>query len=1441
MAFTSFEEIGIRAVVKDHADYMHKLDQMEKKTGGLGSFLGGALKVGAIGSGLALAGVASAVAFAGIGFNNMRQQAEVAFTTMLGNGEKARAFLDDLQSFAATTPFEFPDLVQASQKLLAMGFSAEEVRPTLTAIGDAVAGLGGGSAQIDQVTRALGQMKAKGKASAEEMLQLTEAGIPAWQMLADAIGTDVRGAMEKVSKGAVDSDTVISAMVTGMNNKFGGLMEKQSHTFGGLLSTLKDTFTILSGSVMAPFFEMAVGGMDKLVKLTGSEGFTNAIAGFSKGMETGMGKVSGFFREATGEAGFLNQFATKLALALGVPRGSEKLIGFGSTVMAIFQQVGGVIGDVFREVWGVFQENFLPILQRIGTLITDSVLPALLAIVMGPGRAFVQLLFEIGREAAPVVAAMLSAILEIFEAYYPALSKVIQNVSSFVASLLDWVRESGLVHTAMVGVKTIVEALSPVLEMLGKVAGEVAVFLTEHKAALLAVAIAAGILLVVLNPIPAAIIGIILAIGYLRENWDEITAAVTNFIDRVKEIPVLGEILERTFRIVRGQIEDIVAYVRSIIEVGREVISFFQNIFQGDWEAAWQDIKDIAEGVLDLFLNFLRLGFIDDIIEVFSDLPAKIGRALGNLGELLLQKGRELLAGLLRGISTYWDDTLRLFWVDLPRMTLEALGDLARTLQQKGTDLIKGLWNGAVLWSDEHFEPWLRALPGRTVSFLGDTARLLWQKGIDLIKGLLDGAINKSLEALEWVGGLPQAIIQELGYLPNLLWDAGLKILQGFLDGMKDKWEDIKGWVGGIPGKIKDLKGPDDPVLLVESGQKIMMGLLDGLKMGWAPAEGWLAGRGPSLVAAFSGLVQSATAPAGAAGRSIGTLIRDGIDIILKNLGASGGLREVLKDTRDFINGLHSELNRLLGLPTAESAEEQLRLAELNLERFQLEERAAAERATREQQLGDMRAQLATEEAARQNILTQLEAAREAQDQVAIDTLQNLLAEQEHHIGQLQSEIDTTEAARGAAEQRVASIEDEIDAIRRMAEQRRLEREVLEARGLAADQTLLTDQEMKEAAEAWIKQIQASTDSLNKQTGDIWTQYLPALKAIEDQQRALAAAAEDARRRETQAAIDAINAQIAAAQKLAEWQAAQAQGPLAEIGVGMQGEDIRARLARVLQSMGTVGGVGNVLEVFLREAATRGGDPISTLRDLFGPGGPLARQVGQLENLLMSEGIQVGADWMLIDLVDQAAKLAGTLNQTAADSIQAVSASVQSAVAPITGAVGEIISTGTGFFNNKIAAEWEALATRQAAEDKAITDRILLQQLATDEMTKKQDMATNRFLAVLGAFTEVVQKAVSMVSASIARAMAAIPPPSVAPISGTPAPPGGVLRPPMTTKPSSLAPSPMAALGSILVSSPVTNNFNNTVTAGAGLSTLANRIRILNYEMAGLLAQKGLS
>lgn len=189
------------------------------------------------------------------GFNSQMQTAKIGFETMLGSAEAAEVFLQQLSDFAAKTPFEFLGLQDAAKRLLAYGWAAKDVLPTMKALGDTAAGLGMSKEGLDRLIMAIGQMKAKGKVSAEEMLQLTEAGVPAWQILADAIGTTVPELQDMVSKGVVPADKAITVLLQGMEKRFPDMMKKMENSWEGVTSTIKDVFRLTLGAMGSNLFK----------------------------------------------------------------------------------------------------------------------------------------------------------------------------------------------------------------------------------------------------------------------------------------------------------------------------------------------------------------------------------------------------------------------------------------------------------------------------------------------------------------------------------------------------------------------------------------------------------------------------------------------------------------------------------------------------------------------------------------------------------------------------------------------------------------------------------------------------------------------------------------------------------------------------------------------------------------------------------------------------------------------------------------------------------------------------------------------------------------------------------------------------------------------------------------------------------------------------------
>ena len=168
------------------------------------------------------------------------QQFEIAFETMLGSGQKAKAMISDLAKLAATTPFDMKGVVNGAKQLLAYGFAANEITETMRRLGDVSAGLG---LNLQDLTWLYGTTMVQGRLFTRDLMQFTGRGIPLTEELAKQFGVTKDKVSELVTAGKVGFPEVKKAIesLTNEGGKFGGLMEKQSHSITGQISNIQDT------------------------------------------------------------------------------------------------------------------------------------------------------------------------------------------------------------------------------------------------------------------------------------------------------------------------------------------------------------------------------------------------------------------------------------------------------------------------------------------------------------------------------------------------------------------------------------------------------------------------------------------------------------------------------------------------------------------------------------------------------------------------------------------------------------------------------------------------------------------------------------------------------------------------------------------------------------------------------------------------------------------------------------------------------------------------------------------------------------------------------------------------------------------------------------------------------------------------------------------------
>lgn len=331
-----------------------------------GNALKGVLNVVKLTVGATLALAAAATKMAGD-----MEQVEIAFETMLGSAEKAEELIKDITDFAAKTPFELKGLVDSSKQLLAFGFAADEIIPTMTTLGNIAAGVG--RDKLPTIVRSLGKIRTKGKASMEELNMMLEAGVPILDTLSEQLGVTNEELFKMISAGKVgfnDVNNALTSMGTG-TGRFGGLMEKQSKSFLGILSNIGDWFTnfmIAIGKELLPigkelgkFFLQFLGANEELMR--------SGIVKFIKGLIFGIAFVIRFIQRLIDRFGGLgNAFGMLDKFLKNIGNFGLKILkGIGRFILFIADAVNEVI-DMFGG-WGKVTDFLGGTLQVVGSIL----------------------------------------------------------------------------------------------------------------------------------------------------------------------------------------------------------------------------------------------------------------------------------------------------------------------------------------------------------------------------------------------------------------------------------------------------------------------------------------------------------------------------------------------------------------------------------------------------------------------------------------------------------------------------------------------------------------------------------------------------------------------------------------------------------------------------------------------------------------------------------------------------------------------------------------------------------------------------------------------------------------------------------------------------------------------------------------------------------------
>lgn len=272
-----------------------------------------------------VAGVAGGVAFnqlisSPIGQADQLETAKIGFETMFNSSTKADNMIGQIQDFAAKTPFETSGVISSVQQMMRAGWTEDTVISDMEKIGNAAAAAGQGTEGVQGIVTALQQMRMAGKLNSQDMMQLTNRGVKAWEYVAEAMGTTIPEARKLASDGLIPVDKAIQGIIDGMG-EYDGMMEKMSNrTVSGIMANLQDTFDI------------------KLVSKWGK--------GLAEGATRGLGKLADYLDE-------IDPMLQKAGTSLE-DLGSQLSTGFFDIVEKGYTKLGDIISsEEFQNADGI--------------------------------------------------------------------------------------------------------------------------------------------------------------------------------------------------------------------------------------------------------------------------------------------------------------------------------------------------------------------------------------------------------------------------------------------------------------------------------------------------------------------------------------------------------------------------------------------------------------------------------------------------------------------------------------------------------------------------------------------------------------------------------------------------------------------------------------------------------------------------------------------------------------------------------------------------------------------------------------------------------------------------------------------------------------------------------------------------------------------------------
>lgn len=333
-----------------------------------------------------------------------------SFTVMTGSADKASETVQKLAEIGATTPFDMPQLADATSLLMNFGFSADDAVDSMMMLGDISQG---NADKLNSIARAYGKMNSAQKVTLEDINMMIDAGFNPLQEISEKTGESMKSLYDRISKGTMSVDEITESMKrsTSEGGKYFQSMDAQSQTLDGRLSTLSDTINSKLGEALQPILQKAADEWIPNVTNAIDNMDIDSVVSVIDDIVSGVGDLFGFI---------MDNGSTIISLVAG--------IGTAMLTWNVVSMINGVVGAV-----KAFQ------LANEGA----SVAQALLNGVMNANPIMLVVTLLAGLIATIVTLwntneGFRNAVINVWNAFKDTVGNAITAVGGFIDNLISW-------------------------------------------------------------------------------------------------------------------------------------------------------------------------------------------------------------------------------------------------------------------------------------------------------------------------------------------------------------------------------------------------------------------------------------------------------------------------------------------------------------------------------------------------------------------------------------------------------------------------------------------------------------------------------------------------------------------------------------------------------------------------------------------------------------------------------------------------------------------------------------------------------------------------------------------------------------------------------------------------------------------------------------------